>query len=104
MLTNKFVEISSTPLTAAPRRLPKAFKDTFKRIKEKHNYSTRGAIKQHISLPNLRTQIYGIKIVIYQSSQMWDKSVNVFPNDDLPNISKYAFKKFITKMIINSYH
>ena len=42
--------------------LPKAFKDTFKLIKEKHKYSTGGAIKQHISLSNIRTQIYDIKV------------------------------------------
>ena len=48
--------------------LPMAFKDTFKPIKEKHKYSTRGAINQHVTLPNVRTQIYGIKSVVYQSS------------------------------------
>ena len=68
------------------------FKDTFKPIKEKHKYSTRGAINQHVALPNVRTQIYGIKSVVYQLSQMWNKFVNEFPKDDLPNKSKYVCK------------
>ena len=73
--------------------LPMAFKDTFKPIMEKHKYSTQGAINQHVALPNVRTQIYGIKSVVYQSSQMWNKFVSEFPKDDLPNKSKYVCKK-----------
>ena len=52
--------------------LPTVLLDSFKPVHNIHNYNTRGAFQNLISLPKINTQVCGLKSVKYQSSKIWN--------------------------------
>ena len=82
---------------------PITFNNYFTLINEKHNYVTRAAHKMHFSLPKIRTTIYGIKSISYQSILAWNYFIGILENRNLVNKSKSTCKKIITEHFLDSY-
>ena len=68
--------------------------------KTKHNRNTRGASCNQVVIPKVRTQIFGIKSITYQSAQYWNYIVTLFPQHNFLKKSKYTSKKVITHYLI----
>ena len=61
--------------------LPSIFNNTFKLTQNVHNYHTRGSSQHQISLPRVKTQIYGIKSINYQFIHIWNYYVCKLPQN-----------------------
>ena len=83
--------------------LPTVLLDSFKPVHNIHNYNTRGAFQNLISLPKINTQVYGLKSVKYQSSKIWNTTVNKYSNTELPTKSRAYCKRFITNIFVQGY-
>ena len=61
--------------------LPSTLKDTFTFTKTAHKYNTRGSAQHQIVIPKVKTSIYGIRSIKYQSIQIWNFIVNTFEEE-----------------------
>ena len=84
--------------------LPKVLQDTFKLTQNLHTYNTRGASLYKMAVPKVRTQIYGIKSIKYQSIQFWNYMVGEFPEKTLHLKSKSVCKKIIYDHFMQMYN
>ena len=65
--------------------------------------NTRSAAQYQISLPKVRTQIYGLRIVSYNSIRIWNTFVKKFEEYELHNKTRLFGKKLINKHLLDSY-
>ena len=59
-------------------KLPPALKNTFHLTANSHYYLTRGHVNLQVSLPSVRTIVYGLKSIAFQSCQEWNFFINRF--------------------------
>ena len=69
-----------------------------------HNYNTRGSILNKIVLPRVRTKVYGLKSINYESSLVWNNLVSKFGDKTLHLKTKNYCKNLITQYLIQNYH
>ena len=79
--------------------LPSTLKDTFTFTKNAHKYNTHGSAQHQIVIPKVKTLIYGIRSIKYQSVQIWDFIVNTFPHEKLYLKKINACKRFVTNYL-----
>ena len=78
-------------------KLPNAFKDLFKNVRNRHAYNTRLAARQTYSLPSVRTN-YGKFNLRFIGAEIWNTI-----SDDKKRMPKHSFKEAIKSNILNSY-
>ena len=83
--------------------IPPVLSENIKPTFNVHSYNTRAADQYHISLPKIRTEVYGIKSVSYNSTHVWNILAKQFAVHDLPNKSRLYCKKLITKHYLENY-
>ena len=97
--------------------LPDAFFETFKRINETHNHSTRQACTGMLSIPKYNSTEYGLKCIYKKCINSWNnitteintKESNKFanklnaPDIDLLRLSRNQLKLRITEHILDKY-
>ena len=66
---------------------------------KQHNYPSKAALNNHITLSGKRTIIYGIRSVTYQSGYAGNNILKENEERDYSNNSKYLCKKSISKYI-----
>ena len=84
-------------------KLPPALKNTFHLTVNSHYYPTHGSVNLHVSIPSVRTTVYGLKSITFQSCQEWNCFINHFRDKALPSKSKNICKKILTDFLLNSY-
>ena len=72
-------------------------------VQNVHTYNTRASHQQHISLPNVKTQIYGIKSIKFQSAQIWNTLAKKYSKIEFVTKTKAFCKRFLTKYFLESY-
>ena len=65
--------------------LPFAVNNNFIFSHNFHNYNTRGSVLNKIILPKVRTKVYGLKSINYESSLVWNNLVSKFGEKTLEN-------------------
>ena len=60
--------------------VPIVLSRTFTLAKTKHSHNTRGASCHQVVIPKVRTLVFGIKSITYQSAQFWNYIVSLFPH------------------------
>ena len=83
--------------------LPHTLQNTFTLTKNTHKHNTRGSAQHQIVTPKVKTSIYGIRSIKYQSVQIWNFIVNTFPHEKLYLKKKFACKKFLTNYLLQNY-
>ena len=78
-------------------KLPNAFKDLFKKVRNRHAYNTRLASRQSYSLPSVRTN-YGKFNLRFIGAKIWNTI-----SDDKKRMPKHSFKEAIKSNLLNSY-
>ena len=84
--------------------LPNALTDTFKLVSNVHNYNTRSASQSKVTMPSVRTTIYGIRSITYQSGAIWNYLVTKLRDSNIQGKSKSGCKNSIRKFFLRSYH
>ena len=82
--------------------LPSTLKITFALTKNAHKHNTPGSAQHQIVIPK-NTLIYGIRSIKYQSTQIWNFIMNIFPHEKLYLKKKIACKRFLTNYLIKNY-
>ena len=77
-------------------KLPTALKITFHLTANSRYYPTR--VNLQVSIPSVRTTVYGLKSIIFQSCQEWNFFINHFRDKALPSKSKNICKKILTRL------
>ena len=97
--------------------LPDAFFETFKRINETHNHSTRQACNGMLSIPKYNSTEYGLKCIYKKCINSWNDittEINInesnkfanklnAPDIDLLRLSRNQLKSRITEHILYKY-
>ena len=73
--------------------IPPVLSENIKPVFNVHNYNTRSAAQYQISLPKVRTQIYGLRSVYYNSIHMWNTFAKKFEKHELHKKSRLLGKK-----------
>ena len=82
--------------------LPNSFDNLFTLVNTKHDHNTRAAKNLHYCLPKIRTTVYGIKSITYQSVKSWNDTNHLLEKSSLFNKSKATCKKLISNFILDS--
>ena len=77
-----------------PLVLNKILKLTYRSI----NYNTRNSDKR-LTLPKVKTTIYGLNSIEYKCISLWNRLVSAFPNRNFELISKNALKKMLNNLL-----
>ena len=83
--------------------LPSILNNNFTRVNRYHTHNTRYAIKNTVALPKIKTQIYGIKSIKFQSSSSWNFFIGKYPDKQLFNQTRSLCKKIITRNFLENY-
>ena len=83
--------------------LPTIINYNFNPILNLHSYKTRCAEQHQMTLPQVKTQIYGLKRIKYRSTHIWNTLVNKCPEKKLHKQSKLFCKIFISQYFLESY-
>ena len=83
--------------------LPSIFNNNFTRVNKYHNHNTRYATKNTVALPKIKTQIYGIKSIKYQSSSSWNYFLGKFAGKQLLDQTRSFCKNIITQNLLENY-
>ena len=83
--------------------IPPALENTFQLVANSHDYQTRKSVHHNVAVPNVRTTIYGLKSIKYQSCQEWNVFINHFKDNLLHTKSKSVCKKIICNFFFNTY-
>ena len=81
--------------------IPPALENTFQLIANSHDYSTRRSVQLNVSVPVVRTTIYGLNSIKFQSCQDWNYFINHFKDNFLYTKSKPVCKKILTDFFFN---
>ena len=84
-------------------KLPTTLKNIFSYTKDIHSHNTRGSKQQHLSLPKVNTQTYGINSIKYQSIILWNSLNSKLWYHQLPLKKKLHCKNLVSTFIINNY-
>ena len=82
--------------------MPPALENTFQLVASSHDYLTRKSVQHNVSVPSVRTTIYGLKSIKYQSCQPWNLFINHFKDTLLHTKSKSVCKKIICNFFFNT--
>ena len=85
------------------KNIPFSLQNSFNPVSNVHNYSTRKAIQYHMALPKIKTKVFGIMSIKYQSSLIWNTLNSKFNIIKFYDKSRYFCKRFITDYFIKSY-
>ena len=90
--------------------MPPALENTFQldinhncKFSSSRDYLTRKSVQHNVSVPSVRTTIYGLKSIKYQSCQAWNFFINHFKDTLLHTKSKSVCKKIICNFFFNTY-
>ena len=84
-------------------QLPNALSNTFVLSSNRHNYNTRSAKRNTVTIPRVRTKVYGLRSIKFQSSYIWNFMVNNFPQFTLLNKSRNICKRVLRAHFFESY-
>ena len=84
-------------------KLPPALENTFQLTANSHGYSTRSTVLHKVNIPSVRTTVYGLKSITFQSCHEWNFFINHFRDESLPTKSKKVCKKMLTDYFLDSY-
>ena len=84
-------------------QLPSALSNNFQLVRNSHTYNTRSSSRHNVTIPPVKTMIYGIRSIKYQSCQIWNNIMNTYSNSKIHDKSKRVCKKIIKKHFIESY-
>ena len=73
--------------------LPPALNNAFKLTDFSHDYVTRGTVLHKVKSPPVRTTVFGLRSIKFQSCQDWNFFIQHFKNMSLFNKSKSVCKK-----------
>ena len=54
------------------KNIPSSLQNSFKLVSNVHNYNTRKAIQHNMALPKIKTKVFGIMSIKYQSALIWN--------------------------------
>jgi len=83
--------------------LPTILNKNFTLVNNIHNVNTRYAVLNKVALPKIKTQIYGIKSIKFQSSSSWNFFTGKYPNKALLDRTKPFCKKIISQHFLENY-
>ena len=83
--------------------LPPGLSNTFQLVRNSHNYNTRNASQLKVTIPAVRTTIYGIKSITYQSCQIWNFLISKHKDSQLHRKGKRLCKQIIKKYYLQLY-
>ena len=83
--------------------LPTILNNNFTQVNKYHNHNTRYAIQNTVALPKIKTQIYGIKSIKFQSSSSWNFFVGKYSSKKLFDQTKSFCKNIITQNFLENY-
>ena len=83
--------------------LPSILNNNFIQVNKIHNHSTRYALQNKVTLPKIKTLIYGIKSIKFQSSSSWNFFTGKYQNKELLDQTKHYCKKIITQHFLDNY-
>ena len=63
--------------------LPPSLQNTFILSSTAHTYKTRSSIQHKIKIPTVKTTVYGIRSIKFQSCQDWNYFINYFKKNSL---------------------
>ena len=81
--------------------LPGTFRDFFKYANNQHQYHTREAYNNKITLPQVKTTCYGLQSIKYKATKDWDKIEKKLKNIDFSD--KYLSKTKFSKLFKQHY-
>ena len=84
--------------------LPSALNKTFTFVRDMHEHNTRSSVLNQVTLPKVKTQIYGLKSVIYQAGSFWNSIMKIYTQTNFLKKTKYFCKKVITKHLLENYN
>ena len=83
--------------------LPDALSNTFQLVRHTHSYNTRSSLQNKVTIPAVRTTIYGIRSIKYQSCQIWNFLISKHRGDEMNKKSKSECKKIIRNYYLQLY-
>ena len=83
--------------------LPPALRDAFQLTAHCHDYSTRSTTQHKVNIPSVKTTIYGLRSITFQSSHEWNFFINHFNDKFLHTKSKTVCKKMLSDFFLESY-
>ena len=72
--------------------LPPPLQNTFILSSTAHTYKTRSSIQHKIKIPTVKTTVYGIRSIKFQSCQDWNYFINYFKKNSL-HVKRKSFCK-----------
>ena len=60
-------------LNVLKKEVPEALQELFKNTANQHYYNTRGAYRNKLNLPQVRTTHYGLQSIEYRSAKAWNE-------------------------------
>ena len=78
--------------------IPSSLQNSFKLVSSVHNYNTRKALQHNMALPKIKTKVFGIMSIKYQSALIWN-----FLNTKLSDIKFYDKSRSFCKRYITDY-
>ena len=84
-------------------RLPTILNNIFSFIESTHYYKTRSCIRCKLILQKVNTSIHGLNSIEYKSKKVWNKFIDIFPNQYLYNLSRHKLKKIIKMFLFSKY-
>ena len=86
------------------QNIPVSLQNSFNLVSNVHNYSTRKAIQHNMTLPKIKTKVFGIMSIKYQSALIWNSLNSKFRCTKFYDKSHSFCKRFITEYFIQLYH
>ena len=83
------------------KNIPESFTDYFTKIQQVHDHNTRGAQNTHIYTPQIKTTLYGINSIIYQSITAWNIQKNI--NKNANSSTRKQFFKITKGYLLKTY-
>ena len=80
------------------KNIPSSLQNSFKLVSNVHNYNTRKAIQHNMALPKIKTKVFGIMSIKYQSALIW-----ILLNTEYSSIKFYDKSRSFCKGFIIDY-
>ena len=77
------------------KNIPSSFQNSFKLVSNVHNYNTRKAIQHNMALPKIKTKVFGIMSIKYQSALIWNLLNTKYSSIKFYDKSRSFCKRFI---------
>ena len=83
------------------KNIPLSLQNSFNLVSNVHNYGTRNALQYHMALPKIKTKVFGLMSIKYQSSLSWNTLNSKFNCTTFYDKSRSFCKRFIKDYLIN---